>query len=151
MVSRALKWGIPAALVCFVLWSDTAAFAQMGMGGMGGGSMGGMGGGSMGGGSMGRPKRKLHKNKAPALSPALNMLPETNTTFEGQFLMRQLPQEAALQSFRQTEKSLDKLQTEITDTDNRVKSGIKGSGHRTRFMSYGGYFAFPGAAGGGKR
>ena len=145
-MTRATKWGIPAALVCFFVFAEAAAFAQLGGGGMGGG---GMGGGAAGGGGMSRPKRKLHKNKSPALSPALNMVPGVATSFEGQFLMRSVPQEAALQNFRQTEKSLDRLQNEIVDTENQVKSGVKGTGHRTAFMSYKGYYAFPGAAGGG--
>ena len=101
--------------------------------------------------NMSRPKRKLKKSKAPVLSPALNLLPEAATTFEGQFLLRQLPQEQAQRNNRQTEKSLDKLQDEISDQDNQIKTGLKKStGHRTQFMSYGSYYAL-GGRGGGRR
>ena len=136
-----LKLGI-MFLAIFGGLTESTSFAQMG--GMGGG-MGGMGGGA------GRPKRKLHKPRAPALSPALNLLPESATTFEGQFLLRQLPQEQALREYQRTGKALDKLQEEVTDNDNKIKSGVRGgTGHRVKFMSYGGYYSYPGNSGGGR-
>jgi len=121
--------------------TETSIYAQVpGMSGVP--SMGGMGG------NMGRPKRKLHKSKAPVLSPALNLLPGASQSFEGQFLMRQLPQEQALKSFQQTGKALDTLQQEITQNDNQIKTGIRATGHRTSFMSYGNYYSFGGGRGG---
>ncbi|HEY3967421.1 MAG TPA: hypothetical protein VGM05_22865 [Planctomycetaceae bacterium] len=144
---KKLALGIFAAAFVLVAAEDSA-FAQMGgIPGMGGGM------GGMGGRTMSRPKRKLHKSKAPVLSPALNLLPEAATTFEGQFLLRQLPQEQALREYQQTSKSLDKLQTEITDTDNQIKTGLqKTSGHHVRFMDYGSYYSFGAKAssGGGR-
>jgi hypothetical protein len=125
------------AIIALLVVADGSAFAQMG----------GMGG--MGGMQMQRPKRRLHKARAPALSPNLNMVEGVPTSFEGQFLLRTQPQELALRQYGLIEKSLDKLQTEVTDTDNRVKSGIKGTGHKTSFMNYGGYYSFPGGKSGG--
>jgi hypothetical protein len=85
------------------------------------------------------------------LSPALNLLPGAAQSFEGQFLLRQLPQEQALRNFRQTERSLDRLQQEVTDQDNQIQTGLKKTtGHRTQFMNYGGYYSL-GRGGGGRR
>ena len=89
---------------------------------------------------MQRPKHKLHKNRSPVLSPNLNMLPGTSTTFEGQFLMRQLPQEQIYKNAEDTRQSNERLQNEIDQTENRIKSGIGKTGHRTMFMNYGGYY-----------
>jgi hypothetical protein len=134
MFKNILKLGL-LSVVTLLLLTEGLAVAQIG-------GMGGMGG--MGGQNMKRPKRKLHKNKAPALSPALNLVEGVPTSFEGQFLMRTLPQEQALKQFGLTEKSIDKLQNEITDTDNQVKSGvIGGTGHKVRFFNYGGYYSYP--------
>lgn len=88
-----------------------------------------------------RPKRKLSKSRAPALSPALNLLPGAAQSFEGQFLLRQLPQEQALKQYQKTGAALDTLQHEITQNENQIKTGLKSTGHRTQFMNYGGYFS----------
>lgn len=131
MIKR-LTWGI--VTVAFVqFFADEAVFAQMGMPAMGGGGMGG--------GTMTRPQRKLRRSRAPALSPALNLLPGASQSFEGQFLMRQLPQEQALKQYQQTGKTLDTLQQEVTQNENQIKSGVKSTGHRTQFMNYGGYYS----------
>lgn len=130
---KKLTLGIFTAVL--VLFSaEESVFAQYGMPQMPG----------TGNSALARPKRKLKKSRAPVLSPSLNLLPEIATSFEGQFLMRQLPQEQALKSYQQTGKTLDKLQQEITDKDNDIKTGIKSTGHRTQFMSYGSYYSFAG-------
>jgi len=136
---KKLALGVLTVAVALVT-AEESALAQMG----------GMGG--MGGTSQQRPKRKLHKSKAPTLSPALNLLPGAAQSFEGQFLLRQIPQEQALRNYQQTAGSLDKLQREITDQDNQIKSGLgKKTGHRTQYMSYGGYYSLGGGGGGGGR
>jgi hypothetical protein len=133
-VIKRLTWGI--VTVAFVqFFADEAVFAQMGMP-----SIPGMGGG-MGGGTMTRPKRQLRKSRAPVLSPALNLLPGAAQSFEGQFLLRQLPQEQALKQYQQTGKALDTLQHEVVQTENQIKTGVKSTGHRTQFMNYGGYYS----------
>jgi len=90
--------------------------------------------------STSRPKRKLRRSRAPALSPALNLLPGASQSFEGQFLMRQLPQEQALKQYQQTGNKLDSLQHELTESENEIRTGLKTTGHKTQFMNYGGYF-----------
>src|SRR5262245_5236025 len=124
------------ALVAIFMLPESPAFSQMGMG-----RMGGMGGAMGGGGMMKRPthKRKLHKNSSPVLSPALNLLPGASTTFEGQFLMRQLPQEKLNRSVDQNAKNFDNLQNKINQQDAEIKSGIGKTGHASRFMNYGKY------------
>lgn len=138
------KFGLGTLVVVLALIAvEDSAFAQMG-------GMPGMP--AMGGTQNARPKRNLKKSKAPVLSPALNLLPEAVTSFEGQFLLRQLPQEQALRNYQQTNRSLDKLQEEIVDQDNQIKTGLKKTtGHRTQFMSYGSYYALGGRIGGGRR
>lgn len=109
-----------------------------------------MGGAPTGGGGMpaGRPSRKLKKSAAPALSPALNLIPGAAASFEGQFLLRQLPQEQALRNYKQTANSLDRLQEEIVDQDNQIRTGLKKTtGHSTKFMNYGSYYALGGRGG----
>jgi hypothetical protein len=116
--------------------TESSSFAQ-GMGAMGGG------------GRYSRPKHRIHKPRAPALSPALNLLPEAATTFEGQFLLRQLPQEEAFRQYNLTGKALDRLQSEMTETENQVRTGVSPTGHSTQFMNYGSYYSFSGGRGGG--
>jgi hypothetical protein len=123
-IMQKIKTGI-IVLVALAGMAESFAFAQMG----------GMGGG------MARPKRNLRKSRAPVLSPALNMLPGASQSFEGQFLMRQLPQEQAIKQSLQTGQALDKLQTEIVQNENQIKTGMKSTGHRTQFMNYGSYYS----------
>jgi hypothetical protein len=136
-VIKNFTWGILTA-VLVLLSAGESAFAQVG----------GVGGGMGGGTNMQRPTRRLHKSRAPVLSPALNLVPGNAASFEGQFLLRQLPQEQALREYQRTGKTLDKLQDEVTDNENQVKSGVKKTGHRTQFMSYGSYYSFSGGRGG---
>lgn len=131
-----LKFSVQMLALAIVLtMSADLALAQVG------------GVGATGTSTMGRPKRKLHKSRAPVLSPALNMVPGVPTSFEGQFLLRTLPQEQAIRSAQQTGKALDTLQTEIVQQDKNIKKGIGKSGHRVRFMDYSGYFGAAGGAG----
>lgn len=117
---------VALTLLAGLLLSQAPARAQMGMSG----------------GGMRRPTRKLHKARAPVLSPSLNMLPEVSTTFEGQFLMRQLPQEQIYKNAENTRKGIEGLQGEIDKQENQIKSGIGKTGHRSMFMNYGGYYQF---------
>ncbi len=130
---KSLKFGVGlSALVVVLTVAHSSVCAQVG---------------GMGASTQGRPHRKLHRSRAPVLSPALNLLPGAVTSFEGQFLLRQLPQEQAIRQAQQTGKALDNLQTEIVQQDKNIRKGIGKSGHRVRFMDYGGYF---GAGGGGR-
>jgi hypothetical protein len=122
------------ALVAFLVLSEAPAFAQYGMPSMGGGGM------------MSRPSRprrgsKLHRNSSPVLSPALNLLPGASTTFEGQFLMRQLPQEKLNRSVDQANRQFDNLQNKINQQESEIKSGLGKTGHSSRFFNYGGYYS----------
>ena len=130
-----LKLGMLALAIAIAL-TESSSFAQIG----------GIGGGI--GGGTGRPKHKLHKSRAPALSPALNLIPGAAQSFEGQFLLRQLPQEQAIRNSQQTGKALDTLQREISQKDNQIRTGVRSTGHRTQFMSYGSYY--PGSRSGGR-
>ena len=139
-------------LIAALVVTDSSAFAQFGMGGMGGaGMMPPMGVGSKPRGmqNIRKPKRKLHKNNSQALSPALNMLPETSTTFEGQYLMRQLPQEQFINSTQKNAAGVANLQNQLDDTQVDIKSGIGKTGHTSQFMNYGGYYSLGGGGGGG--
>jgi len=125
------------ALATILILTEAPAFAQMGM--PGGGGMG-----MAGGGAQRRHKPKLKRNSSPVLSPALNLLPQTQTTFEGQFLMRQLPQEKLNRSVDQTAKNFDTLQNKLDQQESQIKSGIGKTGHSSRFMNYGGYYSLGG-------
>src|SRR5579872_3318909 len=117
---RFLKFSMGTfALAAVLVVADDSAFAQVG---------------GVGTSTMGRPKRRLHRSKAPVLSPALNLVPGAATSFGGQFLLRQLPQEQAIRQAQQTGKALDTLQTEIVQQDKNIRKGIGKSGHRVRFM-----------------
>jgi hypothetical protein len=133
-----MRWGI--LVVAVLMLNGEGLVSAQGTGGMGGG----------GGMNMQRPKRKLKKNKKPVLDPALNMVDGVPNSFEGQFLLRTQPFQQAYEQQGRTERTLDRLQTEITDTENQVKTGVKGgSGHRVRFLNYGNYYSFPNGRGGG--
>jgi hypothetical protein len=128
------------ALAAILIFAEVPVFAQ--------------GMPSMGGGGMSRPKhakRKLHRNTSPALSPALNMVPGASTTFEGQFLLRQLPQEKLNRSVDQNAKMFDNMQNKLNQQESEIKSGIGKTGHSSRFMNYGGYYSMGGSGGGGGR
>ena len=128
------------AVVALLVLSEASAFAQMGMP-----AMPGMGG--MGGAQTRRPQRKLKRNSSPALSPALNMVPGVATSFEGQFLMRTLPQEQVNRSTAQFSQQIQGLQNKTIQQDAEIKSGIGKTGHSSRFMNYGSYYSLGGAGG----
>jgi hypothetical protein len=135
------KWTLGAlAVVALLVLSEASAFAQVGMP-----AMPGMGG--MGGAQMKRPQRKLKRNSSPVLSPALNMVPGVATSFEGQFLMRTLPQEQINRNTSQFSKQIQGLQNKTMQQDAEIKSGIGKTGHSSRFMNYGSYYSFGGAGG----
>jgi hypothetical protein len=121
-------------VVTILVLSEVSAFAQMGMP-----SMPGMGG--VGGGTARRPQRKLKRNSSPVLSPALNMVPGVATSFEGQFLMRTLPQEQVNRNTSQFGKQIESLQNKTMQQDAEIKSGIGKTGHSSRFMNYGNYYS----------
>lgn len=119
--------------------TDVPAFAQMGMPSMPG--VGGMGGATARG--RGKPRR----NRSPVLSPALNMVPGVATSFEGQFLMRTLPQEQFNRSTAQFNRQIEGLQNRVSQEEAEIKKGIGRTGHGSRFLNYGGYYSM----GGGRR
>ena len=96
-----------------------------------------------------RPRRKLHRSNAPALSPALNLLPEVATSFSGQFLMRQLPQEQFLKANSQTNRNFEDLQNQISEQEVEIKTGLGKTGHSAAFLNYGRYYQMGGGRGGG--
>ncbi len=125
-----LTLGLASLLVVFVL-SEARAFAQ-GMPNMGG-AMGGA------------PRRKLKKNTSPALSPALNLVPGAVTSFEGQFLLRQVPQEKLNRFTAQTDRQIQGLQNQVTQAETEIRTGIgKTTGHSSSFMNYKGYYQMRG-------
>ena len=128
-------------VVALLVLSEVSASAQMGMPGMPG--MGGMGGAQTR-----RPQRKLKRNSSPVLSPALNMVPGVATSFEGQFLMRTLPQEQVNRNTYQFGKQIEGLQNKTLQQDAQIKSGIGKTGHSSRFMNYGNYYS---SGAGGRR
>jgi hypothetical protein len=128
MRQRTLKtW----AVTTVVLMINCSAFAQIRSRDMSGGANN----------SPTRPRLRLKKNTAPVLSPALNLLPQTATTFEGQFLMRQLPQEKLNNSTIQSGRRIEQLQKQLTQEESQIQSGLSKTGHTSRFMNCGSFFA----------
>jgi hypothetical protein len=104
----------------------------------------------MGGGMAGPPRRKLKKNSSPALSPALNMVPGVATSFEGQFLMRTIPQERTNNFISQTNGQIQGLQNQVTQAESEIRTGVgKTTGHSSSFMNYKGYYQM--RSGGGRQ
>lgn len=127
-----------AALFC----AESTAFAQMGVPAVGG----------TGGAGQARPRRRLHRNSSPALSPALNLVPGVSTSFGGQFLLRQVPQEQFLKSNAQTTRNFEKLENQIGQQEQQIRSGMGKTGHSVSYLNYGSYYQLGGGgAGGGKR
>ncbi len=129
-----LKLVLVGLVVVFVL-SETPTFAQ--------------GMPNMGGGMAGPPRRKLKKNSTPALSPALNMVPGVSTSFEGQFLMRTVPQEKFNAFSSQTGRQIEGLQNQLTKTETEIRTGMGKTGHSSSFMNYKGYYQM--RSGGGRQ
>ena len=124
-----LKLFLVGFVIVFVL-SETPVFAQ--------------GMPNMGGGMSGPPRRKLKKNSTPALSPALNMVPGVSTSFEGQFLMRTIPQEKFNAFSSQTDRQMQGLKNELKQTETEIRSGMGKTGHSSSFMNYKGYYQMRG-------
>ena len=74
---KKLQWTALVGVAVLVAVEGLAVAQMGGMGGMGSGT------------NMQRPKRKLKKSRAPALSPALNLVDGAQTDFGAQFLLRQ--------------------------------------------------------------
>ena len=120
-----------------LIWAERPAAAQNGVPPVGG----------TGGAGASRPRRRLHKNSSPALSPALNLLPEISTTFAGQFLMRQLPQEQFLKANAQATRNFERLENQLGEQELQIKTGLGKTGHAVSYLNYGRYYQ-TGAAGG---
>jgi hypothetical protein len=108
----------------------TSGFAQTAVPGIGIGQTGS------------RPRRRLARNTAPALSPALNLVPGANTSFEGQFLLRQLPQEEFNRATTSFGRQIEGLQNKIRQNEVEIKTGIGKTGHSATFLNYGNYYSF---------
>src|SRR5262245_5596413 len=122
-------------VIAALVTSEASAFAQMGMP-----AMPGMGG--LGGAQTARPRRKLRRNQSPVLSPSLNLVSGVPTSFEGQFLMRTLPQEQVYKNTVQFTQQIQGLQNKTTEQDAEIKSGVGKTGHAARFLNYGSYYSF---------
>lgn len=112
--------------------------------------------GGVGGAAQSRPRRRLHKNASPALSPALNLLPEVSTTFAGQFLIRQLPQEQFLKANAQATKNFERLENQLGQQQQQIQTGLGKTGHTVGYLNYGRYYQMGAGgsnsgAGGGRR
>jgi hypothetical protein len=109
---------------------ETSLFAQNGVPAVGG----------VGGATQSRPRRRLHKNASPALSPALNLLPEVSTSFAGQFLIRQLPQEQFLKANAQAAKNFERLENQLGQQQQQIQTGLGKTGHTVGYLNYGHYY-----------
>ena len=137
-----LKLGVLVAITALAV-SEASALAQMGMP-----AMPGVGG--MGGAQTARPRRKLKRNQSPVLSPSLNLIPGVPTSFEGQFLMRTVPQEQVYRNTAQFQRQIQGLQDQTMQQEVQIRSGIGKTGHPARFLNYGNYYSFGGTGGRGQ-
>ncbi|MGQ0633634.1 MAG: hypothetical protein ACT4QC_03410 [Planctomycetaceae bacterium] len=128
-----------------VVLAENSAFAQFGGGGVGSiGGVGGLGGGSPQRRTTGPPT--LRRNRSPVLSPALNLLPGINNTFEGQALLRMVPQEQFYNNvqrndttFQGVERQIGANRQAINDLST-IQSGLSTTGKSVRFMNTGSYY-----------
>jgi len=95
-----------------------------------------------------RPMRKLRRNASPALSPALNLVPGVAGSFEGQFLLRQLPQEHFYRANAQATKNFDRIEGQLGEQQREIETGIGKTGHTVSYLNYGRYYQ-KGPRGGG--
>jgi hypothetical protein len=84
--------------------------------------------------------RQLRRNSSPVLSPYLNQVPGITNTFEGQLLMRTMPQIEAQRNMQKLQRSVETLDERVTQQEEAIQSGIGATGHTTSFMNYGRYF-----------
>lgn len=103
----------------------------------GGAAAGGISGPS---GRSGTPRRQLRRNRTPVISPYLNLDPSYVASDAGQFFSRVLPQQEFNRTQQQTQQAISSLQTEISEQDLEIKTGLSTTGHKTSFMNYGSYF-----------
>ena len=129
-----MRQSILGALILIVTLT-TSGYAQIGAPGIGIGQAGSS------------PRRRLRRNSAPVLSPALNLVPGVSTSFEGQFLLRQVPQEEFDKTNVEIGRQIVGLQNRIQQNEVEIKSGIGKSGHSTSFLNYGSYYSFSAARG----
>lgn len=128
-----------AALIGF----ETPVFAQFGPPAVGGA-----------GAAQSRPRRKLHKNTSPALSPALNLVPGVVGSLGGQFLLRQVPQEQFQAANVQATKNFERIENQLGEQQRQIQTGIGKTGHAVSYLNYGRYYQKGiggSAAGGGGR
>lgn len=118
-----------------ILTLTTSGYAQIGAPGIGIGQTGSA------------PRRRLTRNRAPALSPALNLVPGVSTSFEGQFLLRQVPQEEFNKTRAEFGRQIVGLQNRIQQNEVEINTGLSKSGHSTRFLNYASYYSFSAARG----
>jgi hypothetical protein len=117
------------ALSAILIFTETPAFAQVpGMGSMMG--------------TQGRPKRRLKKSAAPVLSPAMNLIPGFSQSFEGQFLLRQVPMEQINKNTAQFSRNIERLQGQVNQQETQIATGVGKTGHTSSYMNYGGYYSF---------
>jgi hypothetical protein len=96
--------------------------------------------GGVGGAAPSRPRRRLHKNDSPALSPALNLVPGFSGSFGGQFLMRQLPQEQFQKANTQANKNFERLENRLGQQEQQIQTGLGKTGHSVGYLTYGHYY-----------
>ena len=78
------------------------------------------------------------------------MVPGVATSFEGQFLMRTVPQEKVNRFTAQTDRQLQGLQNQVTQAETEIRTGVdKTTGHSSSFMNYKGYYQM--RSGGGRQ
>lgn len=126
------------AILAALMGVETASVAQNGVPAPGGT-----------GGTGSRPRRKLHKNNNPALSPALNLVPGVAGSFGGQFLLRQVPQEQFQQANVQASKNFERLENQLGEQQRQIQTGIGKTGHTVSFLNYGRYYRNGSLGGGG--
>lgn len=132
------------ALFAALIGFETPVFGQFGAPAVGG----------VGGAAQSRPRRKLHKNNSPALSPALNLVPGVVGSLGGQFLLRQVPQEQFQAANVQATKNFERIENQIGEQQRQIQTGIGKTGHAVSYLNYGRYYqkGIGGtAAGGGGR
>jgi hypothetical protein len=127
------------ALLAVLIGLDTPLLAQTGVAGPAGPAQS-------------RPRRKLHRNSNPALSPALNLVPGVSGSFGGQFLLRQVPQEQFLRANAQANKNFERIDNQLGQQEQQLQTGLGKTGHTVSYLNYGRYYqSGTGRGGGGGR
>lgn len=87
-----------------------------------------------------RPRRRLHRNSSPALSPALNLVPGVSGSFGGQFLLRQVPQEQFLKANAQATRNFERIDNQLGQQEQQIQIGLGKTGHTVSYLNYGRYY-----------